>query len=113
MGVRQSAGVWFLYTYVLRNIFISNIAVISDESEMSETVLKVGRKGEVFTTKELRRKARIKEGGKVRATVEEGKLIIEPIPSIEELLEKPLLSIRVKEVELLSEEAQKEEEIYG
>ena len=80
---------------------------------MSEVILKVGRKGEIFTRKELRSRAKIKEGGKVKATVVDNKLIIEPVPSIEDLLQNPILSITVKKAENLSEEMQKEEGLYG
>ena len=80
---------------------------------MSEMILKVGKKGEIFTSKELRNRAKIKEGGKVKATVVDNKLIIEPVPSIEDLLQNPILSITVKKAEKLSEEMQKEEGLYG
>ncbi len=76
---------------------------------MSETLLKVGSKGEIFTTKALRREAKIRKGGRVRATVTGTKLILESLPSIEEILQNPVLKIRVDEAEKLSEEAQKEE----
>lgn len=75
--------------------------------------MKVGKKGEIFTDKELRKKANIKEGGRVRATVAEGKLIIEAAPSIEDLIRNPVVRIRVDKAERLSEKAQKEEGIYG
>jgi bifunctional DNA-binding transcriptional regulator/antitoxin component of YhaV-PrlF toxin-antitoxin module len=80
---------------------------------MSEKVLKVGKKGEIFTSKELRASAKITEGGKVKARVVDNKLIIESIPSIEELLANPVLAIGVKRAERLSEEAQRKEGIYG
>lgn len=80
---------------------------------MSETMLKVGSKGEIFTTEGLRRRAKIRKGGRVRATVAGTKLILEPLPSIEEILQNPVLKIRVDEAEKLSEEAQKEEGIHG
>ncbi len=80
---------------------------------MSEETLKVGKRGEIFTSKELRRKAKIRGGGKVRATVVNDRLIIESIPSIEELIQSPKLTIKAKNAELLSEEAQMEEGAYG
>ena len=49
-------------------------------------------------------KANIKERGKVRAAVVDNKLIIEPIPSIEDLRPNPVISITVKKAEQLSEE---------
>ncbi|MDG6906851.1 MAG: AbrB/MazE/SpoVT family DNA-binding domain-containing protein [Nitrososphaerota archaeon] len=56
---------------------------------MSEITLKVGKKGEIFTNSELRKRANIKEGGRVRASGVDNKLIIQAIPSIEELLQRP------------------------
>ena len=48
------------------------------------------------------------------AIVEKGRSIIELTPSIEEILrEPPLLELTPSEVERLSEEAQKENGIYG
>jgi bifunctional DNA-binding transcriptional regulator/antitoxin component of YhaV-PrlF toxin-antitoxin module len=80
----------------------------------SDITLKVGRKGEIFTNSDLRKRANIKEGGKVKANVVGNKLIIEAIPSIEELLRQPpVMRTTTKEVEKTSEEIQKEEGIYG
>ncbi|MDH2899924.1 MAG: hypothetical protein PXY39_03040 [archaeon] len=74
----------------------------------------MGRKGEIFTNSDLRKRANIKEGGKVKANVVGNKLIIEAIPSIEELLRQPpIMRTTTKEVEKTSEEIQKEEGIYG
>lgn len=74
----------------------------------------MGRKGEIFTNSDLRKRANIKEGGKVKANVVGNKLIIEAIPSIEELLRQPpVMRTTTKEVEKTSEEIQKEEGIYG
>ncbi|MFQ6124578.1 MAG: AbrB/MazE/SpoVT family DNA-binding domain-containing protein [Candidatus Heimdallarchaeota archaeon] len=80
---------------------------------MSEMTLKVGKKGEIYTNKELRERVGIHKGGKVRAIVEGKKLVIEAIPSLEEMLRKPIARISVEEAERLSEEAQKEENAYG
>ncbi len=80
----------------------------------SEVTLKVGKKGEIFTTSEIRKRAHIKEGGRVKAEVVDNKLIIESIPSVKELLQrKPLIKMTTKEFERLSERIQKEEGIYG
>ena len=80
---------------------------------MSETILRVGKRGEIYTSKELRLKVGIKEGGIVRAIVEEGRLIIEPIPRIEEVIQRPVVKLSPKEAERLSEEIQREEGIHG
>ena len=83
-------------------------------ASQSERVLKVGKKGEIFTSAELRKRANIKEGGKVKADVVGDKLIIEAIPSIEEILRQPpVMRTTTKEIEKVSEEIQKEEGIYG
>jgi bifunctional DNA-binding transcriptional regulator/antitoxin component of YhaV-PrlF toxin-antitoxin module len=83
-------------------------------STESETTLKVGRKGEIFTTAEIRKRAKIVEGGRVKANVIGNKLIIETIPSIRELLMRPpVLKLTTKKFEKTSEEIQKEEGIYG
>jgi len=80
----------------------------------SEITLKVGKKGEIFTNAELRKRAKIKEGGMVRASFIGNKLVIEPIPSIEEILSRPpVMRTTTKEIEKVSEEIQKEEGIYG
>jgi bifunctional DNA-binding transcriptional regulator/antitoxin component of YhaV-PrlF toxin-antitoxin module len=80
---------------------------------LSEIVLTVGKKGEIYTNDSLRKKAGIKKKGKVRAKVLEGRLIIEPLPSLEEVLAAPLVSMTPDEVEAAAEEAQKEAGVYG
>ncbi len=49
----------------------------------------------------------------MKATIEDGKLVVEPVPSLEELLENPVTRIGAREAEKLSEGAQKEEGIHG
>jgi bifunctional DNA-binding transcriptional regulator/antitoxin component of YhaV-PrlF toxin-antitoxin module len=80
---------------------------------MSEATLSVGKRGEIYTDEKLRRKAGIRKGGRVKATVTDGRLIIEPLPSLEDLLKSSLFTISVKDAERLSEKAQKEEGIFG
>ncbi len=80
---------------------------------MSEIILTVGNKGEIYTNSTLRKRVGIKKGGKVKAKVSDGKLIIEPMPSLEELINAPVVKIGVREAERLSEEAQKEAGAYG
>jgi len=79
---------------------------------LSETILTVGGKGEIYTNDALRRRTGIKKRGKVKAKVSEGKLILEPLPSLQDLISAPVLMIAVKEAEKLSEEAQKARGIY-
>jgi len=81
--------------------------------DMSEAVLKVGKKGEIYTSKELREKTGIRPGGLVKAIVEGRKLIIEPIPGIEDLVKEAVVELTPEEAERLSEEAQGEEGVYG
>ena len=51
--------------------------------------LKVGKKGEVYTTKKLRKKVGIVPGSLVIATVKGKKIMIERKPSAVDLLEMP------------------------
>jgi len=80
---------------------------------MSEKTLLVGKRGEIYTDERLRKKAGIRKGGRVKATVVGGRLIIEPLPSLEDLLGDPVMTISAKEAEALSEKAQKEEGVFG
>ena len=80
---------------------------------MSEVVLIVGNRGEIYTNDALRKRVGIKKRGKVKAKVSEGKLIIEPMPSLAELISAPVIKIDVREAERISKEAQKEAGAYG
>jgi bifunctional DNA-binding transcriptional regulator/antitoxin component of YhaV-PrlF toxin-antitoxin module len=83
-------------------------------AQHSESTLKVGKKGEIFTSAELRKRISIKEGGKVKATVVGNKLVIEAVPSIEDILKMPpIIRTTTKETERVSEKIQKEQGIYG
>jgi AbrB family looped-hinge helix DNA binding protein len=50
---------------------------------------RVGSRGELFTTKEIREKLGLKPNTKVVLRVEDGRLVVEPIPSLEQLLAEP------------------------
>jgi len=50
---------------------------------------RVGSKGELFPPKEVREKLGLKPHMKVIYRVENGRLIVEPIPTLEDVLEKP------------------------
>jgi bifunctional DNA-binding transcriptional regulator/antitoxin component of YhaV-PrlF toxin-antitoxin module len=80
---------------------------------MSDETLLVGKRGEIYTDEKLRRATGIRKGGRVKATVTDGRLIIEPFPSLEDLLKGPSVAISAKEAERLSEEAQKEAGLLG
>ncbi len=79
----------------------------------SEVILKVGKKGEIYTTKEVRKAVGIKPGGSVRAVVKGSKLIIEPLPTVEDLIRDKIVELTPNEVEKISEELQKERGVYG
>ncbi len=75
--------------------------------------MKVGNKGEIYTTKEIRERIGIKTGGRVRAIIKNNELIIKPLPSIEELIKKPRpIKLTPEEAEKISEEVQKEAGIW-
>ncbi len=50
---------------------------------------RVGSKGELFPPKEIRQRLGLKPHTKVIYRVEDGKLIVEPVPNIEDVLEEP------------------------
>lgn len=71
---------------------------------MSEVVeLKIGKRGEIYTTREVREKAGLIPGEKALAKVEEGRLIIQPKPTVISLLKKPRVNIKPVTSEELSE----------
>jgi len=61
---------------------------------------RVGSRGELFTTKEMREKLGLKPGGKVLMNVEEGRLVVEPVLDLVELLaEQPAVEVTLGELE--------------
>ena len=65
---------------------------------MSES--RVGSRGELFTTKEMREKLGLKPGGKVLMNVEGGRLVVEPMLDLVELLaEQPAVEVTLAELE--------------
>ena len=71
----------------------------------------MGKKGEIYTTQELRDKSGITPGGKVIATVVDGKLLIEPKKDALSLLRTPRIggrAITMKELREHREELAKE-----
>jgi len=61
-------------------------------------ISRVGSKGELFIPKKIRDKIGIKPHMKVIYRIEDGKLIVEPIPSLEEVLkELPEVEITLEE----------------
>jgi bifunctional DNA-binding transcriptional regulator/antitoxin component of YhaV-PrlF toxin-antitoxin module len=59
---------------------------------------RVGSKGELFPPKEIRKKLGLKTHTKVIYKIESGKLIVEPVPTLEEVLkESPTIEITLAE----------------
>jgi bifunctional DNA-binding transcriptional regulator/antitoxin component of YhaV-PrlF toxin-antitoxin module len=59
---------------------------------------RVGSKGELFPPKEIREKLKLNAHTKVIYKIEAGRLIVEPIPSLKEVLEeKPSVEITFEE----------------
>jgi bifunctional DNA-binding transcriptional regulator/antitoxin component of YhaV-PrlF toxin-antitoxin module len=50
----------------------------------------VGSKGELFPPKEIRRKLGLSAHTKVIYKIESGRLVVEPVPSLEEVLKESL-----------------------
>jgi AbrB family looped-hinge helix DNA binding protein len=50
---------------------------------------RVGSKGELFPPKEIREKLGMKPNSTILYRIEEGRLVVEPIPTLEELLKTP------------------------
>jgi len=79
---------------------------------MSEVVEgRVGSKGELFPPKEIREKLGLKPHTKVLLHVADGKLIVEPIPSLEDLMSRePLITITLEEFRKFREELSRQAE---
>jgi AbrB family looped-hinge helix DNA binding protein len=61
-------------------------------------ISRVGSKGEIFPPKEIREKLGLHAHTRVLYRVEDGRLIVEPIPSLEEVLkESPLAEVTLEE----------------
>jgi bifunctional DNA-binding transcriptional regulator/antitoxin component of YhaV-PrlF toxin-antitoxin module len=59
---------------------------------------RVGSKGELFPSKEIREKLKLNVHTKVTYKIEAGRLIVEPIPSLKEVLEEnPSVEITIEE----------------
>ena len=79
---------------------------------MSEIVEgRVGSKGELFPPTEIREKLGLKPHTKVLLHVADGKLIVEPIPSLEDLMSRePLVTITLEELRKFREELSRQTE---
>jgi bifunctional DNA-binding transcriptional regulator/antitoxin component of YhaV-PrlF toxin-antitoxin module len=65
----------------------------------TETVSVVGSKEELYPPKKIRRALGLRPGMKVRYTLEGRRLVVEPVPSLDDLLKRePTVKISLKEV---------------
>ncbi|MBS7634241.1 hypothetical protein KEJ34_01910 [Candidatus Bathyarchaeota archaeon] len=64
-------------------------------SSTSESIeVKIGKRGEIYTTREIRERTGLVAGGKAIARIDDGKLIIQSKPSALSLLEKPRIDAK-------------------
>ena len=58
----------------------------------------MGSKGELFPPKEIREKLGLQACTRIIYKIEQGRLIVEPVPSLKEVLqEKPIIEITLEE----------------
>lgn len=69
-------------------------------SEIEE--LRIGRRGEIYTTRRIRVKTGLAPGGRAIAMVEKGRLIVQPKPTGLSLLDKPRVNPKPLGTEELS-----------
>lgn len=69
---------------------------------MSETTLRVGKRGEIYTTRRIRERTGLAPGGMVVAKVEEKALILRPKPTAISLLKEPRANAKPISLEELS-----------
>jgi len=71
----------------------------------------VGSKGELFPPKEIRERLGLRAHAKVLYKIEGGRLVVEPVPSLEEALkEAPSLEITLEEFHRLRKELSRKAE---
>ncbi|MEX2703438.1 MAG: AbrB/MazE/SpoVT family DNA-binding domain-containing protein [Candidatus Baldrarchaeota archaeon] len=75
---------------------------------ISEIIVKVGKKGEIYFPIKFRKMVGLRPGDRVRVRVEGDKIILEKEKDVEDLLGDYVLKVSVEEVEKISEEIQKE-----
>ena len=72
---------------------------------------RVGSKGELFPPKEIREKLGLRACTKVIYKIESGRLIVEPVPSLKEVLQKkPAVEISLDEFHKFRKELSKKAE---
>jgi len=73
---------------------------------------RVGSKGELFPPKKIREELGLKPHMKVIYRVEEGRLLVEPVPSLEDVLEeKPIVEITLEEFHEFRKELSRKAEL--
>lgn len=74
-------------------------------------ISRVGSKGELFPPKMIREKLGLKAHTRVIYKVEDGRLIVEPLPSVEDVLkEPPLVEVTLEEFHNFRKELSKKAE---
>lgn len=72
---------------------------------------RVGSKGELFPPKEIRERLGLRARTRVIYKVEGGRLVVEPVPSLEEVLkESPLIEATLEEFHKLRKEVSRKAE---
>ncbi|MGQ4914811.1 MAG: AbrB/MazE/SpoVT family DNA-binding domain-containing protein [Candidatus Asgardarchaeia archaeon] len=75
---------------------------------ISEFVVKVGKKGEIYLPIKIRKAISLKPGDMIRIKVEGDKIILDKEKDIDDLIGDYVLEISVEEAEKISEDAQRE-----
>ena len=93
-----------------QTLFIStSIHSLGESGQLPEG--RVGSKGELFPPKEFREKLGLRACTKVIYKIESGRLIVEPVPSLKEVLQKkPALEITLEESHKFRKELSKNAE---
>ena len=72
---------------------------------------RVGSKGELFPPKEIREKLGLRAHVKVIYKIEEGRLVVEPVPNLEDVLkEPPSVEVTLEEFQRFRRELSKKAE---
>lgn len=103
-GVLELVGLWE-YHVNFRNVYLE----YGKDNHMEKYRVRVGKKGELYLPKALRQKTRIKVNSEVEVRIERDRIIIDVIPSLEDLLSKrKTVKLTPEEFEEISEEVQRE-----
>lgn len=78
------------------------ISYLTDEKSVIEMVFrtKIGKRGEIYTSKKLREELGLKEGDEIVLRIDKDRLLVEKQSSLSELLDlEPLVVVSIEEVE--------------